>query len=62
MASLIEERKAALDGLIEEIGEIEEENIETYCEEVLESFQNEKDEKTPYVGILVWYLQSMVNN
>lgn len=61
-ASLIEERKAALDGLIEEIGEIEEENIETYCEEVLESFQNEKDEKTPYVGILVWYLQSMVNN
>ena len=59
---MIEERKAALDGLIEEIGEIEEENIETYCEEVLESFQNEKDEKTPYVGILVWYLQSMVNN
>lgn len=32
-APLIAERKAALDGLIEEIGELEEENIQTYCSE-----------------------------
>ncbi len=61
-APLIAERKSALDGLIENIGELEEEDIPIYCEEILESFQNEEDEKTPYVGILIWYLQSMINN
>lgn len=61
-APLIAERKAALDGLIEDMGELEEENLQTYCEEMLENFQNEEDEKTPYVGILIWYLQSMIDN
>lgn len=61
-APLIAERKAALDGLIEDMGELEEENLQTYCEQMLENFQNEGDEKTPYVGILIWYLQSMIDD
>lgn len=31
-----------------------------YCSELLETFRNEEDPKTPYVGILIWYLQTMV--
>lgn len=59
---LISERKAALDGLIEEICTIEdEEGLRTYCGEILDSFQNETGEKTPYVGILIWYLRQLVS-
>ena len=58
---LISERKAALDGLIEEICTIEdEEGLRTFCGEILDSFQNETGEKTPYVGILIWYLRQLV--
>lgn len=59
-APLVAERKAALEGLIEELGKLEEEKIIPYCEEILERFQNEENERTPYVGILIWYLQSIV--
>ncbi len=57
---IIAERKAALDELIEDIGKVEEEDLHKYCTDMLEVFTNEPEPKTPYVGILVWYLQSMI--
>ena len=41
------------------IGKVEEEYIHSYCTEMLNAFMNEKDSKTPYAGILIWYLQTM---
>ena len=40
---------------------IEESKLYNYCKDRLEIFENEKNPKTPYVGVLIWYLQSMVN-
>lgn len=57
---LIAERKAALDMLIVELDNVEEENLHSYCLEMLNVFMNEKSPKTPYVGILIWYLQTMI--
>lgn len=56
---MVSERKVALDALIEDIGMVDEDCLHSYCVERLESFTNEQDSKTPYVGILIWYLQSM---
>lgn len=57
---LIAERKSALDALINEIGKVEEEQLHSYCSEMLNAFMDESDPKTPYAGILIWYLQTMV--
>lgn len=58
---LIGERKAALDSLIDLIGaEIDKESFFPSCTKLLEGFRNETDPKTPYVGILIWYLQDMI--
>ncbi|MDE6053016.1 MAG: hypothetical protein K2G55_04480 [Lachnospiraceae bacterium] len=59
-APLIAERRAALDALIDDIGKVEEEHLHSYCTEMLNAFREERDPKTPYVGILIWYLQTMV--
>ncbi|MCM1553529.1 MAG: hypothetical protein NC092_12665, partial [Butyrivibrio sp.] len=59
-APLIAERKAALDALIDEIGKVEEKYLHMYCMELLNAFLDESDPKTPYVGILIWYLQTMI--
>lgn len=61
------ERKAALDSLINNIEAIsvemaESAELEWYCQSVLESFYNESEEKTPYSGILIWYLESLLEN
>lgn len=58
-ASLVSERKAALDALIDDIGKMEEDQIHNYCAGLLEVFIHEENPKTPYVGILIWYLQTM---
>ena len=58
---IVSERKAALDALIADI-ELEMyqgKNLHTYCIDRLKKLSDEKDPKTPYVGILTWYLQSM---
>ena len=60
-APLIEERRAALDALIDEIGKVDEKYLHSYCLEMLNVFMNERDPKTPYVGILIWYLQTLVS-
>lgn len=57
---LIAERKAALDALIDEIGKVEENQLHSFCSEMLNAFMDERDPKTPYAGILIWYLQTMV--
>lgn len=57
---LVGERKAVLDALITEMGEVEEENLHSYCLRRLQIFMSEEDSKTPYVGILIWYLQTMI--
>lgn len=57
---LIAERKAALDALISEIGKLEAKDLHRYCTEMLNAFMEERNPKTPYVGILTWYLKTMV--
>lgn len=58
---LIAERKAVLDSLISDIGNVTETDLLKYCTAVLSEFQEETTPKTPYVGILIWYLQSMIH-
>lgn len=58
---LAELRKAALDSLIEGMDGVEEDDILDYCTETLQEFYSEKDDKTPYVGILIWYLQTTID-
>lgn len=59
-SSLIAERKAALDNLIAEIGSKADDAILPYCNSILDEFLTEANPKTPYVGILIWYLQTMI--
>ena len=61
---LIGERKAALDSLVEEIGKIGNEPTEklhSFCDMMLKGFLSETNPKTPYAGVLIWYLQDMLN-
>lgn len=53
------ERKAVLDALIYDLNEIQPEGLKSYCAHVLNHFLSEGNPKTPYVGILIWYLQSL---
>ena len=57
---IISERKAVLDALIEQLGEVEEDNLHNFCVNRLKVFLNEREVKTPYVGVLIWYLKSMI--
>lgn len=57
---LVAERKSALDSLITELGEIPENELLAYSRQVLNIFLSETTSKTPYVGILIWYLQSII--
>lgn len=57
---LISERKAVLDELIVNLDNIEENDLHNYCTGILNSFINEKDPKTPYVGVLIWYLKTLL--
>lgn len=53
------ERKAVLDALLQDLKDIPEEALEDYCARVLNDFLSETNPKTPYVGILIWYLNSL---
>lgn len=59
-APLIAERKSALDHLIAEIGQVPEEMLCAYCVMIQNEFQAETSPKTPYVGILLWYLETLI--
>lgn len=54
------ERKAALEELLEQMALTEETSLLNICHLYLEMFQAETEVKTPYVGILLWYLQDMI--
>ena len=57
---LVAERKAVLDNLIEELSFIPMEDLYEYCKLSLIEFESETNPKTPYVGIIIWYLKSMI--
>lgn len=59
-APVMGERKSALDSLISDIGLEKEEDIYEYCVKRLAVFEKEKEKKTPYVGILIWYLKTII--
>ena len=54
------ERKAALDVLVNDLDSVPPKALEDYCTQALNGFLAETDTKTPYVGILIWYLQSLL--
>lgn len=60
-SSLIAERKEVLSNLIYDMESIEDTTmLLQYCKDRLEVFLNETDKKTAYVGIIIWYLKSMI--
>lgn len=58
---LVSEREASLSELLIDMDSIEECDLTDYCKSRLSAFQSETDNKTPYQGILIWYLQSMLD-
>ena len=60
-APLVNERKAALDSLLEKLGKVDDADLLEYCKTRLDAFCGESDSKTPYVGILIWYLRSLIS-
>ena len=64
-APLISERKSTLDGMQLEIendlAELSEDSYKSYYENLLYKLENEKGKKTPYVGILIWYLRDLLH-
>lgn len=58
---LVSEREASLSELLIDMGSIEEGDLIDYCKSRLSAFEHEIDNKTPYQGILIWYLQSMLD-
>ena len=61
-APLVAERKSVLDSLIAMINMTKDDELPEYCSNVLKAFQEETTQKTPYVGILIWYLQTMIDS
>ena len=55
------ERKSALSVLQDDLGNIAMEDLLSYCQILKNEFLQETNPKTPYVGILLWYLQDMEN-
>lgn len=53
------ERESALGELIEDMSQIDSENLLEYCKMTKEAFLQENNPKTPYVGILLWYLEDL---
>lgn len=58
---LVSERESSLSELLLHMDLIEECDLADYCKNLLSVFQSELDNKTPYQGILIWYLQSMLD-
>ncbi len=57
---LVKERQAALGELIKYLGMYKKEALKEICEIVKSEFEAETDPKTPYVGILIWYLDDTI--
>ncbi len=58
---LVSERKEALTQLTNDMGYMEDKSeLLLYCKKRLDAFSNEPGRRTEYVGILIWYLKSMI--
>lgn len=55
---LVAERKSALDSLINNLNNMSDKEQEEFCSIVLSELNAETNPKTPYAGILIWYLKS----
>lgn len=58
---IVSEREAALSELMMNMAEVQESELIDYCKSRLKTFQDEQDNKTPYQGILIWYLKSVLD-
>lgn len=59
---LPDNRKEALSAVQESIEKLMDEEVVTYCKEILSEFEKETDPKTPYVGIIIWWLKDFINS
>ncbi|MGN0604829.1 MAG: retron system putative HNH endonuclease [Oscillospiraceae bacterium] len=57
---IVSEREAALSALMSNMDEVQEDELINYCKIRLKAFQDEQENKTPYQGILIWYLESLL--
>lgn len=57
---IVLEREAALSELMSNMNKVQEDELINYCKTRLEAFQDEQENKTPYQGILIWYLESLL--
>lgn len=60
-SSLLSERKRALWQLTADMANLKVNELKTYCLEHLQLFQKETDPKTPYLGVLIYYLKSLLS-
>lgn len=60
-APQLSERKAALDALTDALKNVPLDDLPDYCTTVLQSFLAETNPKTPYAGIVIWYLRHILN-
>lgn len=61
-STLIAERKAVYDGLTADMANISTDGLRAYCMNLLSEFEQERNPKTPFVGIIIWYLKSMLES
>lgn len=59
---LPESRKEVLDAIQESVASTNDTEIFTYSKKLLSEFENETDPKTPYVGIIIWWLKQFISN
>lgn len=57
---IVKERLIALEELMSYMDSLDTNQLVDYCKNNLLAYQNETDKKTPYQGILIWYLKSML--
>ena len=58
---IVYERKAVLDEFINNLGKVKDDELFSYCERLLKTYTNENNPKTPYVGVVIWYLKSLIS-
>ena len=59
---LPESRKQAIAAIEEDIAMLNDEEILTYSKQILADFENETDPKTPYIGIITWWLKDFIKS
>ena len=59
-STLIAERKAVYEGLTDDMANVSLEDLQDYCVSRLSVFESETNPKTPFVGVIIWYLKTML--